>query len=110
MAARIRIEWVSLGFGYQTNGVAMNVVGSVLSAVNLNVTTSATDAGSRPVAPAPSQGGSLYARLTALDNPVIAAWGADPTATSTNGVRLCVDQPEVVPVLTGDKLSFLEVT
>lgn len=110
--ARAKVEWVHMGEGTMIDGRGANVLQKIISALNyITVTTSATESGSRPAAPPPLEGGgAMYARVTALDAPVIVAWGADPTASNTSGVRLGTDQPEMIPVVQGSLLSFLETT
>lgn len=113
MAARARVEFVTMGIGQNADGVHTNIIRSRLqSDALLAVSTSATSAGSRPTAPAASAspGRQIYARVTCLDNPIYVAWGADPTATATNSLMLTANGVEMIPVASGDKLSFLEVT
>jgi hypothetical protein len=112
MAARAKVEFIHLTEGTRVDGRSSNLIESVVSSIDyVAVSTIATSGGSRPAAPAPEEGrGQLWARVTALDNPVIVAWGSDPTASNTSGVRLPTDQPECIPVVEGDLLSFLETT
>lgn len=111
MAARVKVEYVYLGDGRTVDGASENVIEKIVSVLDyIAVTDTATAAESRPVTPAATGAGQMYARVTALDAPVIVAWGADPTASVTSGLRLPMDQPEAVPVSPGELLSFLETT
>jgi hypothetical protein len=108
--ARAKVEFVHMGEGTIVDGRGINVLQSVVTTLDyITVTDTATAAESRPAAPPPLEGGgAMYARVTAVDGPVIVAWGANPTASATSGVRLCEDQPEMIPVVTGTLLSFVE--
>lgn len=102
----VRVEWINLSVGPLYDGGAANVIREVVGAATaLAVTGTATDAGSRPEAPA----GARYARVTALDGNAIVAAGADPTADQTNGLVVASGAVELVPVASGDKLSFVEI-
>lgn len=101
--ARVRIEYVSPASG----GLANPLGGALVSAVaEFSVTGSATVAGSRPVVPTPSHS-PIYAVIFALDGPVYAATGSDPTASDTAGVRVEPGTPRTLAVSPGDKLSFI---
>ncbi|MDP2358623.1 MAG: hypothetical protein Q8M31_21570 [Beijerinckiaceae bacterium] len=116
MAARLRVEFVSLGMGQIENGVASNIIFDLYSAATINVTTSATEAQSRPVVPAFGGKSHGYAILRALDNPVVVAWGANPTAVSTpngtpnDGKRLQADEEVAVYLRSGWLISAIEVS
>ncbi|MBX9757199.1 MAG: hypothetical protein K2Y29_00370 [Beijerinckiaceae bacterium] len=111
MAARVKVEFIHLGDGARIDGGAENVIETLVQANDyLAVTTTVTVAGSRPAAPAPTGKGQMYARVTALDNPVIVAWGSNPTASNTSGVRLQADRDELFPVSQGDLLSIMVTT
>lgn len=106
--ASVRYEWIKLGRSVGTTGWADNVITDTIgSGATLTVTTSATAANSRPVAPNSGKVGELYARLTAIDGPVHVEKGTDPTATLTNGLRLVPGVPEVLAVAPGSLLSFI---
>lgn len=106
--ASVRYEFVKLGRAVGTSGWADNVItDSVGTGGTLAVTTTATTADSRPVAPNVGLVGQLYARLTAIDGPVHVEKGSDPTATLTNGLRLVPNVPEVLAVKPGELLSFI---
>lgn len=107
------VEWVNLGpseavghFKTSEGRHSQNVLRDVQGTpARLAVTGTATTAGSRPVAPA----GARYARVTAVDGNVIVAWGADPTASQTNGIVIPAGMVEPVPIEEGQKLSFIEL-
>jgi hypothetical protein len=104
--ARVHLEWVELSIGPLYDAGASNVVKGVFGAAQtLSVGASATAAGARPTAPA----GARYARLSAVDGNVIAAWGADPTAAQANGMLVMQGAVELVPVAEGDLLSLVEL-
>lgn len=105
--ASVRVEWINLAVGMLHDGGAANVVEDVAgTATKLAVTSTATEAASRPVAPA----GARYARVSAVAGNSIVAWGADPTAAQNNGLLVTEGQVEAVPVAAGQKLSFVELT
>lgn len=107
--AYVRVEFITLGIGPNYHGRHENVIDKVLaSETTLSVTGTATSAGSRPTAPAGAE--RIHARITATTGKLIAAWGADPTASQTNGIALTEGATEVVPVAAGDKLSFIELS
>jgi hypothetical protein len=111
MAARVKVEFVHLGDGVLQDGKAQNIIQTLVQANDYRaVTTSATSGGSRPAAPSTTGIGPMYARVTALDNPVIVAWGTNPTASVTSGIRLQIDRDELIPVMPGELLSFMETT
>ena len=102
----VRVEWVTLGTGALYDGTAPNVLRAVAgAAVLLTVGTTATSAGSRPQAPAMDH--TLFARISAIDGAVIAAFGVNPTAAANNGVLVLEGQVELLPVVPGDLLSFI---
>lgn len=104
--ATLRVEWVNLSVGPLNDGGAANVVVGVLgAAAKFSVTGTATAAGSRPAAPA----GARYARVTVTSGNAIVAWGADPTASQTNGLLVPAGTSELVPVAAGEKLSFVDL-
>lgn len=106
--AKVRVEWITLGVGPLYNGKHENVLDEIVQAEPLiDVTTTATAPASRPLAPA---GELVHARITAVTGDVIAAWGPDPTAAQTNGVLVLEGGVELVPVVQGDRLSFVELT
>ena len=105
--SNVRVEWVTLGTGALYDGTAPNVLrAAVGSATLLTAGATATAAGSRPQAPAADR--SLFARVSAVDGPVIAAFGANPTAAANNGVLILEGQIELLPVVPGDLLSFIQ--
>jgi hypothetical protein len=105
--ASVRVEWINLAVGMLHDGGAANVVKDVAgTATKLAVTSTATLAGSRPVAPA----GARYARVSGVEGNSIVAWGADPTAAQDNGILVAEGQVEAIPVVAGQKLSFVELT
>lgn len=109
---RANYEIVTLGIAPLYNGAASNVVNRVLQrAAAIDVTTTATAAGSRPTVPASPTGEPLYARITALDGPILVAWGENPTASATapDCLRIEAGSVEVIPVQASQRLSFLEV-
>ncbi len=105
--ASVRVEWINLAVGLLYDGGATNVVKDVAgNAAKLAVTSTATAAGSRPVAPSDAR----YARVSAVEGNSIVAWGADPTAAQDNGILVPEGQVEAIPVIPGEKLSFVELT
>ncbi|MCB5176300.1 hypothetical protein [Microvirga lenta] len=113
MAARARIEWVTLGEGRSLNGSAHNIIQRLHgSAVILAVTTAPTAGAARPAAPDFGSRASGYALVRCLggsDNPVAVAWGEDPVASETNGKL--VEPGEEVPVFceAGTLFSLVEI-
>jgi hypothetical protein len=113
MAARARIEWVTLGEGRSLNGSAHNIIQSIHGeARTLNVTAAPTGAASRPVAPrfgVDFTGYALVRCLGSSDNPVAVAWGEDPTASASGGKL--IEPGEEVPVFCqeGTLFSFAEI-
>jgi hypothetical protein len=106
--AAVVVEWVKLSNSPGYDGGQQNIIKTVHGSRSaLSVTGTATSAGSRPVAP--SVDGPLYARVTAVTGNSIAEFGADPTATQTNGLLVIEGGVELIPVLAGDKLSFIEL-
>ena len=104
--AIVRVEWINLAVGLLHDGGAANVVKEVAgAATKLSVTSTATEPGSRPQAPV----GVRYARITAIEGFSIVAWGADPTAAQDNGLLVHEGQVEAIPVVAGEKLSFVEL-
>lgn len=111
MAARARYEWVTLGFGVLRNGVSEGIITAMHGTPGtIAVSTTVTVAGNRPAAPDFGGQASGYALVRALDNPVIVAWGANPTAADASGKRLQPDEEIAIFLKSGDLLSFLEVT
>ena len=107
--AYVRVEFITLGIGPNYHGRHENVIDKVVaSEAALSVGATATAAGSRPTAP--TGVARIHARITATSGKLIAAWGADPTASQTNGIALTEGAVEVVPVAAGDKLSFIELS
>lgn len=118
MAARVKISYVQLNDGrFGING-GSPILRKVISSLPLiTVTTTATLAGSRPAAPAQADPDSpYYARVTAIDNPVLVAWddtdANDPTASDASGpgVRIEAGSVELIPMIEGRKMSFIEVS
>ena len=104
--ATLRVEWVTLSVGPLHDGGGANIVGAIFgNAEKFAVTSTATTAGSRPVAPA----GARYARVTVTSGNAIAAWGADPTASQTNGLLVPAGSSELIPVAAVVKLSFVDL-
>lgn len=54
--------------------------------------------------------GAHRARITAIGVVQVVAWGADPTATLANGLRIASGVTEIINVKAGDKLSLIEGT
>lgn len=116
--ANVRVEFMTLGtspgFDNHSSGVLKALLGTP---VKLAVSSTATVAASRPVAPnlpspanpARADYGRIYARVTAIDGNVIVQTGSDPTAAQTNGVLVLAGSVEPIPLLAGEKLSFIEL-
>lgn len=109
--ARAQVSFIQIFDGVRITGGPVAVLRSVATTLApIDVDGTATSGESRPVVPAPADGLSqLYARVTALDGPIMAAWGDDPTASATSGLLIVADATELIPVQTGEKLSFIEV-
>lgn len=106
--AYVRVEFITLGIGPNFHGRHENVIDKLLAShAALSVGAAATAAGARPTAP--TSGERIHARITATTGKLIAAWGADPAASQSNGIALTEGATEVVPVAAGDKLSFIEL-
>ena len=110
--AKVRVEWITLGFNSSggNENVLSKQIGSAVSVAG--ITTTATVAGNRPVAPAVGsigQNSGLHARISGVEGNSIVAWGADPTASQTNGLLIMAGGVEVIPVDPGQKLSFVEL-
>jgi hypothetical protein len=104
--ATLRVEWVKLSVGPLNDGGGANIIsGLVGSGAKFAVTAVATTAGSRPTAPA----GAHYGRVTVTSGNAIVAWGADPTASQTNGLLVAAGNSELIPVAAGEKLSFVDL-
>ena len=104
--ATLRVEWVTLSVGPLHDGGGANIIGATFGgAEKFAVTGTATTAGLRPVAPA----GARYARVTVTSGNALAAWGADPTASQTNGLVIPAGNSELIPVAAGEKLSFVDL-
>lgn len=110
MAAKARVEWIRLGsgLGADFDRVAHNVIKSFHGAVIVDVSTGATPAAGRPAAPdfGPAKAG--YALVRCLGNPLVVAWGDDPTADALNGKYLEPGEEIPIAVRTGERLSFIE--
>ncbi|MBB4041997.1 hypothetical protein GGR34_003682 [Microvirga flocculans] len=109
MAAKARIEWIRLGYGPEMDGVAENVIRSIHGAVEIDISTTATAAGQRPVVPEFGTHSRGYALVRGLEGTFVVAWGTDPTAQRLNGKL--IKSGEEVPILlkSGELLSFIEV-
>lgn len=109
--ARAQISFVQIFDGVRIMGGPNAIIRSVTSTLApIDVDGTATAGEARPVVPVPADTMSqLYARVTALDGALMAAWGADPTASDTSGLLIVSDATELIPVEAGDKLSFIEV-
>jgi hypothetical protein len=110
--AHVRIEFVRLGIGPLHSGGWINLIEAApFGVADLDVGNAPTAAGDRPTAPSFGGQGSGHARVTALYGSVIAVWGGDPTAseTASSGLRIEAGTVEVLPIRTGERLSFLEV-
>jgi hypothetical protein len=108
MAARARIEWVTLGEGRSLNGSAYNIIQRLHgSAVTLDVTATPTAGAARPAAPgfgAQEAGYALVRCLPVSDSAIAVAWGRDPVASVANG-KLIVPGEEV-PIFCEDDTLF----
>lgn len=107
MAQSVRVEFVTLGKG--EGGKPENVVVGLLDTpapATLSVSNTATSSGARPQVPTDAAWGGAV-RLTAITNAVYVAWGADPTASLTNSLRLVPDSSEILFIPDGSKLSFI---
>lgn len=72
-------------------------------------TTSATTAGSRiTVGPTSDNGRNYFARITA-DEIVFCSVGSNPTAALNTGWRIMPNVDLEVPVIRGDKFSFIDL-
>lgn len=102
--ARARIEWVipvHKDFDQQ-------LIQEIVSVVpEFSVGDTATVAGDRPVAPDVRAGSWLYAIVHCLDAPIFVAWGSDPTASASTGIRVKPGTDQTFKVSEGDKLSFI---
>jgi hypothetical protein len=106
--AAVIVEWVRLSSGPGFDGGEVNIIKAVHGQrAALAVTAAPTAAAERPVAPA--GGDMLYARVTALAGNIVVAWGDDPTADQLNGVSILAGGVEPIPVLPGQRLSFVEL-
>ena len=106
MTSSLRIEFATLG---PAHSIIEALHGE---AVLLDATAVATEAASRPVAPAFGTGTSGYAivRCLASSTGAIAiAWGDDPTATEAHGKYLAPGEEIALLIETGQKLSVIEV-
>jgi hypothetical protein len=102
------VEWVRLSSGPGFDGGEINIIKAVYGQRSaLAVTAVATAPASRPVAPA--GGDMLYARVSAVAGNIIAAWGDDPTADQQNGLMILAGNVELIPIASGQKLSFVEL-
>lgn len=112
--ARVRITFITLGRGDAIDGAGEAVIDGVVGASTaLDVTTTATAAGSRPVAPSAPPGEPLYARIINRTGTgagtIVVAWGTDPTASLASGIMIEAGQAEVVRCQPGDLFSFIEI-
>jgi len=106
MAARARIEWVTLG---PAHGTIREQFGA---AIKLNVTNVATAAGDRPKAPTFGADDTGYALIRCEDNPIVVRRvpeGSALNASELNGHLIKPGEMEPILVNTGDELSFIEV-
>jgi hypothetical protein len=104
--ANVKIEFIRLGEGIIASGSARNVISEcVQSLAAITTSGTATAPESRPAAP--SSLNKLYARVT-TDAPVYLAWGADPTASATSGIKLLADIPEVISISPGQLISLVD--
>ena len=120
MAARLSVTYVYLGTGNGNNGGMIRKVAGRIT--NLSLTTTVLAAELRPVVPAAPAGWEnvqMWVRLVALDNPVVVAWGTDPTVSTTPGtdpvagadsIRVLRETEVFIPVTSGWKLSAVEAS
>lgn len=109
--ASVRGEFILLGGG--ATAYAGNMIREVIGTFTLEVTGSATASGQRPIVPNTYPDGEIYCRLTAIDEPVYVAWGANPTASgalAANELRLSSELPDAIAVKGGNRLSFITGT
>src|SRR5256885_6025774 len=100
--ARVRIEWLSVSpFGREDESehVLLGVVGE------FDVTSTHVEQGPAPLG---DGRGAIVARVTALDGPVLCAWGAlGVVASSANSVRIEDAEHERIECGPGAYLSFI---
>ena len=101
--ARVRLEFFIPAFG--NSGLPRSLVGATAEA---SVSALATSGASRPIVP--SSADTVYTRVVALDGPIYVAWGADPNASVTTGVRVDPGHPADLPTSAGQLLSFVAAT
>lgn len=101
MATKVRIEFGNL---YKAGMANPNMFsGSPVAAVAINVTGTASSAGTTVPA------NVSYALITAIDGNVIALPGANPTAIQTTG-KLCLMGVETpIEVVPGQLISLIEL-
>lgn len=106
--ASARIEFVRLAMGHGETRNYVNTIHSVYGVADLEVTSTATVAASRPTAPTFDSYTRGHARVTAIGAPIIVAFGDNPTASAAGlGIRIEAGATDVLPVLVGQKLSFI---
>lgn len=116
MAARLRIEFVSLGSSVRLGRIDPTIIMNIYGATALDVSSTATSSGSRPTTPAFGSSTSGYAILRGLDNPIVVAWGDNPTAVDTptgtpnDGKRINPGEEVAIYVTTGTKFSAIQVS
>lgn len=112
MAARLRIEYVTVGDGLRSNGQADHLLRQVLGSVApVEVTSAPLAGGDRITVPTfAAELGQIFARCTALEADVIVTWGDDPTAgtTGADSLWLVTGTTDLIPVLEGTVISARE--
>jgi hypothetical protein len=107
MAAVARVEFANAGAGAVRDGVNENIIERMVgTATLLDVSGTATAGASRPVAP---DALDLVVIVTVTSGNVIAAVGADPTATQTNGKVALEGQDIYLSIRPGEKVSLVEL-
>lgn len=107
MAARVRIEWVTLG---PAHGVIKEQFGP---AIKLDASPAVTPAGQRPKAPVFGSSRTGYALVRVRDNPVVVrrvpAGTPAGDATELLGHLILPGEQEPILMSTDDELSCIEV-
>jgi hypothetical protein len=104
----VRIEWLHLGIGQLIDRAGSNLPNAVLAVIpSFSVGPAPTVPANRPAAPGTVSALPTHAKVHALDGSVIVAWGSDPTAAEDSGLLIEPGEPALIPLTSGDKLSFI---
>jgi hypothetical protein len=107
MAAVARVEFANAGQGLLKDGVNANVIERMVGAAELlDVSGTATAGGARPVAPVDAD----TVVINVISGNVIAAIGANPTATQTNGKVALEGWDVYLAIKPGEMVSLVELS